>query len=74
MSRLLQGGLAAITFFCSAAAGFGQETVKIGAVQGLSGPPAIVDFGESVPAGKPARAEGIPGFLAEGENRIHHLQ
>ena len=23
------------------------ETIKIGAVQGLSGPPAIVDFGES---------------------------
>ena len=47
MSRLMQSGLAAITFFCSATAVLGQETVKIGAVQGLSGPPAIVDFGES---------------------------
>jgi branched-chain amino acid transport system substrate-binding protein len=26
---------------------FAQETVKVGVVQGLSGPPAIVDFGES---------------------------
>jgi branched-chain amino acid transport system substrate-binding protein len=47
MSRLIQSGLAAITFFCSTAAVHSQETVKIGAVQGLSGPPAIVDFGES---------------------------
>lgn len=30
-----------------AGAAFAQETVKVGVVQGLSGPPAIVDFGES---------------------------
>jgi len=30
-----------------AAGSAGAETVRIGAVQGLSGPPAIVDFGES---------------------------
>jgi branched-chain amino acid transport system substrate-binding protein len=37
--------LGALASFCIAA--HAQTTVKIGAVQGLSGPPAIVDFGES---------------------------
>src|SRR3954453_2929135 len=47
MFRLTQISLAAVTLFCSASAALTQDTVKIGAVQGLSGPPAIVDFGES---------------------------
>src|SRR3954454_17019567 len=47
MPTLIQRGLTAIAFVCSATAAFGQDAVKIGAVQGLSGPPAIVDFGES---------------------------
>lgn len=47
MPGFVRGGLAAIAVLCSATAVFGQETVRIGAVQGLSGPPAIVDFGES---------------------------
>jgi branched-chain amino acid transport system substrate-binding protein len=47
MPKVIRSGLAAIAFVCAATAALGQETVKIGAVQGLSGPPAIVDFGES---------------------------
>jgi branched-chain amino acid transport system substrate-binding protein len=48
--KLKQSVLALALALC-AAASFGAsaqtQTVKIGAVQGLSGPPAIVDFGES---------------------------
>lgn len=47
MPSFVRGGLTALAVLCSATAAFGQETVKIGAIQGLSGPPAIVDFGES---------------------------
>src|SRR5690606_20067228 len=39
--------LAAAAIGAAAAFNVSAETVKIGAVQGLSGPPAIVDFGES---------------------------
>ena len=46
MKKITQGSLALAVIFFSAAA-HGQDAVKIGAVQGLSGPPAIVDFGES---------------------------
>lgn len=44
--RLNQAVLA-LALGAVASFGVGAQTVKIGAVQGLSGPPAIVDFGES---------------------------
>ncbi len=47
MPGFVRGVLAAVAVLCSATAVYGQETVKVGALQGLSGPPAIVDFGES---------------------------
>jgi branched-chain amino acid transport system substrate-binding protein len=46
MRAIAQCSLALAAIFVSATA-HGQDGVKIGAVQGLSGPPAIVDFGES---------------------------
>jgi branched-chain amino acid transport system substrate-binding protein len=43
----LNQAVLALALGAVASFGVGAQTVKIGAVQGLSGPPAIVDFGES---------------------------
>lgn len=47
MTSAIRSALLAASLLCPATAALAQETVRIGAVQGLSGPPAIVDFGES---------------------------
>ena len=39
--------LAATTWLVFAGGAFAQPTVKVGVIEGLSGPPAITDFGES---------------------------
>src|SRR5215813_6610738 len=47
MTMRLCWAAAALAAFAMAPTHASAETVKIGVVQGLSGPPAITDFGES---------------------------
>ena len=54
---LSRAGFAAVSALCVFAFAAHAETVKVGVVQGLSGPPAIVDFGESYLQGIKAAVE-----------------
>jgi branched-chain amino acid transport system substrate-binding protein len=47
MSKIVKGLAAISTAIVLASGASAQESVRVGVVQGLSGPPAIVDFGES---------------------------
>jgi len=56
-NMLSRAGFAAVSALCVFAFAAHAETVKVGVVQGLSGPPAIVDFGESYLQGIKAAVE-----------------
>jgi branched-chain amino acid transport system substrate-binding protein len=65
--RILAATMLAATWSCAA---FAQDAVKVGVVMGLSGPPAIVDFGESYLQGMKL---ALKDYSAAGKRKIEFI-
>ena len=65
--RILAAAMLAATWSSAAVA---QDAVKIGVVMGLSGPPAIVDFGESYLQGMKL---ALKDYSAAGKRKIEFI-
>ena len=65
--RILATSILTVTWSFAA---FAQDAVKIGVVMGLSGPPAIVDFGESYLQGMKL---ALKDYSAAGKHKIEFI-